>query len=98
MRIDHVLCQKILIAIEEDERAGSGEFLRLPIEGYDQKQLNHHVKYLWDGKLIEGVDVTHMQSPYPEIMPQDITPAGRNFIDSLVPESEPKKVAGFSQV
>jgi hypothetical protein len=94
MRIDPVLCQKILVAVESDTEAGSGQFLRIAVDGYDEKTIAHHIKYLWDEGLIEGTDCTHLTSPYPEIMPLDITPAGRGYLDEREPEP-PKNKIGF---
>ena len=65
MRIDPVLCQKILIAIESDPKAGSGQSLSPSVDGYEIEQIAHHVKYLWDESLITGDEATHLQSPYP---------------------------------
>ena len=81
MRINSALCHKILIAVESDPGAGSGQFLRISVDGYEEKEIAHHIKYLWDEKLIKGVDCTHLTSPYPEIQIVDITPAGRRFLD-----------------
>jgi hypothetical protein len=94
MRIDPVLCQKILIAVEEDPMSGSGQFVRPSLDGYGQDAIAHHIKYLWDEKMLTGRDVTHLQSPYPDILIQDITPAGRRFLDALEPE-QPRKKVGF---
>jgi hypothetical protein len=87
MRIDPALCQKLLIMVEGDPKAGSGQFLTINVDGYEEKEVAHHIKYLWDTKLIKGQDVTHLSSPYPEIKVQDITPAGRSYLD----ENEPKQ-------
>ena len=94
MRIDPAVCQKILIAVEGDPRAGSGQFLDILVDGCELNEIAHHVKYLWDSKLIMGVDVTHLTSPYPEIAVQDITPAGRSYLDEKEPE-HPRRKIGF---
>lgn len=94
MRIDPVLCQKILIAIESDPKAGSGQSLSPSVDGYEIEQIAHHVKYLWDESLITGDEATHLQSPYPEILVFDITPDGRRFLDEREPEP-PRKRIGF---
>ena len=94
MRIDPALCQKILIAVESDPQAGSGQFLKVSVDGYESDVIAHHVKYLWDSKLIEGLDVTHLTSPYPQIGIRDITPAGRSSLDEREPEP-PRRKIGF---
>jgi hypothetical protein len=94
MRIEPVLCQKILIAVEGDPNSGSGQFVRISVDGYDQNEVAHHIKYLWDEKMISGRDVTHLGSPYPEILIQDITAGGRRFLDEREPEP-PRKRVGF---
>jgi hypothetical protein len=94
MRIDPVLCHKILVAVESDANAGSGQFLRIAVDGYEKPEIAHHIKYLWDDGLVEGRDVTHLTSPYPEIMVLDITPAGRRSLDEREPEPPPRKI-GF---
>jgi hypothetical protein len=80
-----------LIAVEEDPNAGSGQFIRVSPEGYGQDEIAHHIKYLWEEKMVTGRDVTHLQSPYQEILIQDITPTGRKYLDGLEPEPEPKR-------
>jgi len=95
MRIDPVLCQELLIAVENDPNAGSGQSLSISVDGYDAKTVAHHVKYLWDEELITGSDeATHLQSPFPEILVFDITPDGRRFLDEREPES-PRRRIGF---
>lgn len=94
MRIDPAVCQKILIAVEADAIAGTGQFIRPKIDGYDQATVAHHVKYLFEEKLVTGVNATNQQSPYPEIMVQDITPAGRAYLDEREPEP-PRRNFGF---
>jgi hypothetical protein len=91
MRIDNNLCQRILIDVEADPMGGTGQFLNLSVDGYDDTTIAHHVKYLWDAKLVTGVDVTHHGSPYAEIRVQDLTPKGRAFLDEREPERAPKK-------
>jgi hypothetical protein len=68
MRIDPVLCQKILVAVESDPQSGSGQFVRISLDDYGPAEVAHHIKYLWDEKLVTGSDVTNYQSPYPEIL------------------------------
>jgi len=95
MRIDPTLCQKILIAVESDANAGSGQFLNITVDGYDANVIAQHVKYLWETEMLSGVDVTHMQSPcVPEIAATDITSAGRQFLDEREPEP-PRNRIGF---
>jgi hypothetical protein len=94
MRIDPVLCQNILIAVESDPSAGSGQSLSIFVDGYDEKIVAHHVKYLWDEGLITGSEATHLQSPFPEILVFDITPDGRRLLDEREPES-PRRRIGF---
>jgi hypothetical protein len=60
MRIDPVLCQKILISVESDPNAGSGQSLSISVDGYDEKTIAHHVKYLFDEGPIMGGEATHL--------------------------------------
>jgi hypothetical protein len=94
MRIDPALCRTILIAVEGDPKAGSGHFLTITVDGYDEKTIAHHVKHLFDEGLILGQDVGHLNSPYPEIRIQDITPEGRNSLDKSEPAAPHSKI-GF---
>jgi hypothetical protein len=94
MRIDPELCQRILVAVESDPNAGSGQFVRIAVEGYDDATIAHHLKYLLDEELITGDEATHLQSPYPEILVSNITPAGRRYLDEREPES-PRRKIGF---
>jgi len=56
--------------------------------------VGHHVKYLWDNKMLAGHNVTNMQSTYPEILVTDITPKGRHYLDETEP-GPPKRKIGF---
>ena len=94
MRIDPVLCQKILIAVESDPNAGCGQSLGISVDGYDEKTVAHHVKHLFDEGLITGDDATHLTSPFPEVLVFDITPDGRRFLDEVEPEPTRRKI-GF---
>jgi hypothetical protein len=95
MRIDPVLCKQILIAVENHPDAGSGQFLDLAINGYDSDVIAHHVKYLWETKMISGEDITHMQSPcVPEIAVTDLTADGRAYLDQAELDA-PRNKMGF---
>jgi hypothetical protein len=95
MRIDPILCKQILIAVENHPNAGSGQILDLSIEGYDASAVAQHIKYLWETKMISGVDVTHQLSPcVPEISATDITAVGREYLDQTEPEA-PRNRIGF---
>ena len=95
MRIDPNLSHAILVAIEGHPNAGSGQFLSISVEGYEPIAIAHHIKYLWEKKLVSGVDVTHMQSPcIPEIAVTDITASGRDLLDKNEPEP-PRRKIGF---
>ena len=97
MRIDPALCRAILVKIEGDPKAGSGQGLQIAIDNYDQNVVGQHIAYLYDEKLIDGIDVTHMQSPYKEILIRDITPKGRKYLDETEPppQGPPKRKIGF---
>jgi hypothetical protein len=77
MRIDAVLCQKILIAVESDPNAGCGQSLGISVDGYDEKTVAHHVKHLFDEGLITGDEATHLTSPFPEVLVFDIHRLGK---------------------
>ena len=95
MRIDPKLCHAILVAIESSPNAGSGQFLDISVDGYEPIAIAHHVKYLYERKLVSGVNVTHMQSPcIPEIAVTDITAAGRDILDNNEP-GPPRNKIGF---
>ena len=95
MRVDPILCKNILMVVENDPKAGSGQILNVSVDGYDRKVIAQHIKYLWETKMVSGIDVTHMQSPcVPEIAIKDITPAGRAFLDQAEPEAPGNKI-GF---
>ena len=94
IRIDPALCRAILVAIESDPKAGSGQGLQIVIDGYDWSTIGQHVAYLWDEELIDGIDATNMQSPHKEILVRDITPNGRKYLDETEPEP-PKRKIGF---
>ena len=95
MRIDPELCRAILIAIESDPNAGSGQGLQIAIDGCDWSTFGQHIAYLWDEKLIDGINVTHMQSPHKEILVRDITPKGRKYLDETEPQPHKRRI-GFS--
>jgi hypothetical protein len=72
----------------------SGQFLRISVEGHDEKEIAHHIKYLWDKRMIRGDDCTHLTSPYPEVQVVDITPAGHRFLDERELEPPSRRI-GF---
>ena len=94
MRIDPDLCRAILVAVEMDPGAGSGQGLNIAVAGFGPDVIAHHVKYLWDEELVKGIEATNLQSPYPEIMVLDITPKGRHYLDETEPGA-PKRKMGF---
>jgi Hypothetical protein (DUF2513) len=94
MGIDPAICRTILVMIEGDPGAGTGRALTVTVDGYGTDVIAHHVKYLWDEGLVEGMDVGHNQSPYPEILVTDITAAGRKHLDATEPGG-PKRKIGF---
>jgi hypothetical protein len=89
MKIDPALCRQILAAIEVDPNAGGGQILDTSTDGYDEKTIAYHVKYLWETHMISGVEITCTTSPcVPEIGATDITPAGRSFLNHVEGEAE----------
>jgi hypothetical protein len=94
MRIDPVLCQKVLIAVESDPNAGSGQFLSISVDGYDEETTAHHIKYLFDEGLITGDANDFLNAPFPQTLILDLTPAGRGFLDEREPEPPGRKI-GF---
>ncbi len=51
------------------------------IEGFPPEQVGYHAHIMVQEGLIEGVDVTHMQSPGPEVIPTSLTWKGHEFLD-----------------
>lgn len=94
MRMNPELLEKILIAVESDPNAGSGQSVSIAVEGYRRDVIAHHVKYLVETDMLRAQETTHLTSPYPEFLVFDITPAGRAFLDEREPEP-PKRSIGF---
>jgi len=94
MRIDPVLCQKILIAVESHADAGSGQFIRISVDGYDEKTIAHHVKHLFDEGLITGDENKFLNTPFPQTLILDISPDGRRHLDQMEPD-KPRNKIGF---
>jgi hypothetical protein len=92
MRIDQLLCEKILLAIESDPNAGTGQSLNLTLDGYEQPAVAHHVKRLFDDGMIAGIVATHNRSPFPEILVLDLTPDGRRLLEKGEPERDAIKI------
>jgi hypothetical protein len=94
MRIDPAVCERILIAVESDPQAGTGQAISIVVEGSEWKIIAHHTKYLIDVGMLEGVKVTNFQSAFPEFILTDITPQGRAYLDEREPETSRRKI-GF---
>ncbi len=95
MRIDPAICQKILIAVESDDKAGTGHGVTVELEGIEPNVVAHHVKYLVDREMLKAIETTDHQSTYPEFIVTDITPEGRAYLDEREPEQGVKKKFGF---
>jgi hypothetical protein len=94
MRIDPAVCEKILIAVESDPQAGTGQGVRIAVEDSEPKLIAHHISYLIDVGMLKGIKLTNFQSPCPEFTVTDITPQGRAYLDEREPEV-PRRKIGF---
>lgn len=65
------------------EAEPTGEFSgSLRIDGYTSDQIGFHVILMMQAGLIEGCDVTTMDSSGPEAIPTTMTWAGYDFLDA----------------
>jgi hypothetical protein len=84
MRIDEKLKRKILVEIESDRKAGTGQGLDISVKGYDDETVAQHIKYLWDDGLIKGIDGRTQEAPN-NIIVQAISPEGRRYLNATEP-------------
>ena len=83
MCIDQILCQKILVAVESDPIAGTGQRVNIDVDDYESNVIGQHIHYLVETKMLKGIDVTNMGSPHREYIITEITPEGRAHLDTL---------------
>jgi hypothetical protein len=64
------------------ESSPSGRAPRdLGILAFSPQEIAYHVHIMMQEGLLEGTDVTHMQSPGPEAIPRSLTWKGHEFLD-----------------
>lgn len=80
MKRDMDLVRKILLAMEANPQ---GFFNEMPaIEGYSADRVGYHVYLMMQAGLVEGSDVTTMDSEGPEAIPSCLTWQGHEFLDA----------------
>jgi hypothetical protein len=73
------LVRTILKKIENSPFAGETE--PFGIHGFTPEQVGYHAHIMMQEGLIEGCDVTHMDSTAPEAIPTGLTWKGHEFLD-----------------
>ena len=80
VRIDPVLLQKILTAVEDDD---GNVWMDVEIGGYEDKVVAAHIKHLVHAGHLEATEVTNLDSPYLEFRITGMTPKGRAHLEEL---------------
>jgi hypothetical protein len=82
MQRDMDLVRKLLQWMEAQEH-GRNINWKIDIEGYTAEQIGYHAYLMAQAGLIDGTDVTLMESKSPQCMPQRLTWAGHDFLESI---------------
>lgn len=80
MKRDMDLVRKLVFAIEEHPSGFAPD--EINIQGYSSEQIGYHLHLMLEAGLIEGSDVTCMDSASPEAMVSSLTWAGHEFADA----------------
>ncbi len=81
MKRDMDLVRAILLAAEESPTGFAHDACE-KIVGYTPAQIGYHVHLMMQAGLVNGVDVTHMESSGPEARLSSLTSAGHDFLDA----------------
>lgn len=82
MKRDMDLVRKILFAIEANEDATGHGWIELGnINSYSQKQVSYHVSILYQGGLIDAIDLSDTLSFHWE--PKSLTWEGQEFLEAI---------------
>lgn len=91
MKRDMDLVRKILLAIEANEDATGHSWITLGnIDSYSQKQISYHVSLLYQGGLIEAIDLSDALSFHWE--PKSLTWEGQEFLEAIRKEGTWEKL------
>ena len=91
MKRDMDLVRKILFAIEANEDATGHGWIELGnINNYSEKQVSYHVSLLYQGGLIDAIDLSNMNSFCWE--PKRLTWEGQEFLEAIRKEGTWEKL------
>jgi len=79
MQRDMDLVRKILMRMEDSPSGRAGHSFEFA--GFTPEEVGYHAHLMMEDGLIEGVDVTNMESEGPEAMPRALTSKGHDFLD-----------------
>lgn len=80
MKRDIDLIRNILLKMESHEHGFAPR--PLPIEGYSNEQIEHHVYLMDQAGLLKAIQTTHMQSNSPTALPTSLTWEGHEFLEA----------------
>ena len=91
MKRDMDLIRKILFAIEANEDATGHGWIELGnINNYSEKQVSYHVSLLYQGGLIDAIDLSDTLSFHWE--PKSLTWEGQEFLEAIRKEGTWEKL------
>ena len=93
MKRDMDLVRKILMDIEAESSGRAPREFR--IEGYADEQVGYHVYIMIEAGLLDGCDVTSMDSRSPVGMAIAMTWQGHDFLDACRDDSRWSKAKGI---
>ena len=80
MKRDMDLVRRLLLLVEEQGNDRNDWIEHVSVEGYTEKQVNHHVWLLGDGGYIEFIDLSADDTCY---RPRCLTWKGSEFIETV---------------
>lgn len=93
MKRDLELIRKILLMVESSPTGYAPD--EIIVEGYTAEQIGYHAYLMIQAGLVEGSDVTNMESPGPEWRINNLTWWGHEFAEAARDESRWKKAMGI---
>ncbi len=79
------LVRAILFKLEENPHGFNNK--PIEIEGYSREEIGYHSALMHNAGLIQGIDMSHLQSGSPDYLPHCLTWQGHEFLDACRHES-----------
>lgn len=79
MRLDWNLCRDILLVVEEED-VGTGDDIRVVIEGRDDRVISYHLKALTQAGYVKCEVISDTEDDFLWYIPQAMNYAGHKFL------------------